>query len=442
MGSVGIIGGGISGLSLACALEKSSTYSISLYDTGSRAFGGRASSRKLEGIPVDHSVQFFIAKDPQFQKQTEDWENHGVVQKWTGSIGTLNADSSFTSFQDQLTRYIGSSDHGIQAISTHMAAQLKRCKLYSNVWVSPNNGLRHYEDGRWGVWVNNKEVGRHDMVVIAHNGKCADRITNSTPARRVNKLLQVTFSDKPNPSKMTLNAVYSLVVEVDKKVFSNSFEGVFLSKSSVVSWMACNSRKYNQPGPTEIWTMLSTPAFAKKHKVPQEHLKGTDTEQLVVEAMVTEALSYMGRGVDGVDPRDLLKNFKLQLWGAGVPTNVWNSADQKKFIWDPQFKIGCVGDWLATPSIEGAWLSGLQLGQHLGDQPRVEVGLEGRFVPAGDSSGIGDIGVEVMRPEYGGLVLRDPTVPIRGRGGFSRVQGRGGGFGKIKNNAKPHFSAR
>ena len=178
------------------------------------------------------------------------------------------------------------------------------------------------------------------MIVIAHNGKCADRITSSTPARRVNSLLQVAFSDRPYQGKMTLNAVYSLIVEVDKKVFSNSFEGAFISKSSVLSWMACNTRKYNKPGPTEIWTMLSTPTFAKKNKVPQEHLKGTETEQLVVESMVTEALSYMGRGGEGVDPRDLLKNFKLQLWGAGVPTNVWHSDDKKKFIWDPQFNIG------------------------------------------------------------------------------------------------------
>ena len=34
MGSVGIIGGGISGLALASALERSSTFAISLYDTG------------------------------------------------------------------------------------------------------------------------------------------------------------------------------------------------------------------------------------------------------------------------------------------------------------------------------------------------------------------------------------------------------------------------
>ena len=71
------------------------------------------------------------------------------------------------------------------------------------------------------------------------------------------------------------------------------------------------------------------------------------------------------------------------------------------------------------------------MGNHLGDQSGVEVGLEGRFVPAGDSSGIGDIGVEVVRQGSGGA--RGGSLSsrgARGRGGFSRVQGRGGGFNK------------
>ena len=86
--------------------------------------------------------------------------------------------------------------------------------------------------------------------------------------------------------------------------------------------------------------------------------------------------------------------------------------------------LGCVGDWLATPSIEGAWLSGQELGKHLGDEPLVGAGLVGRFVPAGDSSGIGDIEGEVVRQGSGA-----GTRGGRGRGGFSRVQGRGGGAG-------------
>ena len=92
---------------------------------------------------------------------------------------------------------------------------------------------------------------------------------------------------------------------------------------------------------------------------------------------------------------------------------------------------GCVGDWLATPSVEGAWLSGQELGKHLGEKPLVEAGLEGRFVPAGDISGIGDVGVEVVKQALGGS---STNRGAKGRGGFSRVQGRGGG------NFKPNKS--
>jgi len=424
--SVGIIGGGISGLSLANALERYSKYSISLYDTGSRNFGGRASSRKLQGTPVDHAVQFIVAKNPAFQKQVEKWEESGVVQKWSKGVGIFEQKShTFHSFKDGVNRYIGSNEAGLQSIPNHLASNLQRCKLHRNVWVSPNNGLRYNDDGSWGIWANNREIGRHEIVIIAHNGKCADKITSSNPSRKVNQLLRTSFSDRPFPNKMTLNAIFSLIVELDKNIVCDQFEGAFLPGSSILSWIGCNSSKYSKAGLTSIWTIMSTPSFAKEHKVAQEHLKGTETEQLVFELMITEALKYIRKNTESLgDAKDQVINFKLQLWGAGVPTNVWKSSDQKPFIWDPEFNIGCTGDWLCSPSVEGAWLSGHELGHQLSLHPKQSAGLEGRFVPAGDTSGLGDLGCKsTVRNSSSGHSNQ------RGRGGFSKVQGRGGSSG-------------
>ena len=69
--------------------------------------------------------------------------------------------------------------------------------------------------------------------------------------------------------------------------------------------------------------------------------------------------------------------------GAGVPLNVWRgtipsqgekgersfttaSTAVSKCVWDAEYRIGAVGDWLCDPSIEGAWLSGTALADHLG----------------------------------------------------------------------------
>ena len=62
--------------------------------------------------------------------------------------------------------------------------------------------------------MNGKVIGNHDAIVIAHNGKCAERITSRTPAKAINRLLRVNFNHKlPNNAqsaagrdpRMTLN---------------------------------------------------------------------------------------------------------------------------------------------------------------------------------------------------------------------------------------------
>ena len=69
--SIGIIGGGISGLACALRLERLGFHSCTVYDTGKRGVGGRASSRYWPeaGDTVDHAAQFFLAEDPVFVEQ-------------------------------------------------------------------------------------------------------------------------------------------------------------------------------------------------------------------------------------------------------------------------------------------------------------------------------------------------------------------------------------
>ena len=117
--------------------------------------------------------------------------------------------------------------------------------------------------------------------------------------------------------------------------------------SPVVAFLGCNTAKYAEPavgnaaggagGGKEVWTILSTASFAKRFKVPQEHLEGTDTEREVTEKLLEAALplwnaarSSSGSARDA-DSGSVVAaaggglHFgatKLQLWGAGVPLNV------------------------------------------------------------------------------------------------------------------------
>lgn len=142
--SVGIIGGGISGLSCALRLRQLGFSSVVVYDTGARGVGGRASSRALPWpsssptiaaaagdrslVIADHAAQFFVAdeeKHPSFSEAVKHWQAEGIVQPWVGTLGRFDPSLSFQEFADGRTRWIGTaSGGGLGGIAAHMAAQL------------------------------------------------------------------------------------------------------------------------------------------------------------------------------------------------------------------------------------------------------------------------------------------------------------------------------
>ena len=81
---------------------------------------------------------------------------------------------------------------------------------------------------------------------------------------------------------------------------------------------------------------------------------------------------------------------KLQLWGAGVPINVYNGGSN--FVYDHQHRIGIVGDWLGPKHacLESAWCSGHEFAKYFAskDSAHTSIGLKGRFVPSAGGSGL------------------------------------------------------
>jgi len=153
--SIGIIGGGISGLSCALRLRQLGFSSVVVYDTGARGVGGRASSRCLPWptsekdygkaktpsptVVVDHAAQFFLAEHPDFKDAVAQWHAAGVVKPWEGKLGRVSwapqerngsgggggGGPSFEPFSDDKTRWIGTqSGGGIGGIATNMASKL------------------------------------------------------------------------------------------------------------------------------------------------------------------------------------------------------------------------------------------------------------------------------------------------------------------------------
>lgn len=75
-----IIGAGFAGLSAAGILHQAG-HSVTVLEK-SRGLGGRAATRRVDEIPVDHGAQFFTARTPEFQAQVRRWQEAGICFEW------------------------------------------------------------------------------------------------------------------------------------------------------------------------------------------------------------------------------------------------------------------------------------------------------------------------------------------------------------------------
>ncbi|GAY56012.1 hypothetical protein CUMW_168540 [Citrus unshiu] len=225
---VGIIGGGMAGLACALSLDKRGVKST-VFDTGNHGLGGRMGTRMIGPQPLifDHAAQFFTVNDSRFHELVDGWLERGLVRPWEGVIGELE---------------------------TSMVSIVRPC------WISnlePFNGMWHLSE-------NVKLRGQFDVVVIAHNGKCANRLLGSSGLPQIARQMK----------RLELSSIWALLAAFEDPLplgSASTFEGAFVKGVDSVSWMANNSAKLlnSQSDAPHCWTFFSTAAYGKRNKVPQ-----------------------------------------------------------------------------------------------------------------------------------------------------------------------------
>ena len=152
----------------------------------------------------------------------------------------------------------------------------------------------HHHKALFFYWQVDR-YGFFDYLVIAHNGKCADRLMADSGAADIHQLLRVRFSDRLNPrdNRMHLNSLWVLMVAF-KSSLGLPFEGAHVTDDKEpISWICNNSRKLGQPGPVECWTVISNAAFGSVHKVPQENIP-PGKEKEVVQSLLSSLSRVTG----------------------------------------------------------------------------------------------------------------------------------------------------
>jgi renalase len=90
-----VVGAGIAGVACARAL-RSAGVAVQLVERG-RVVGGRMSSRRLEGRPVDLGAAFFTADlATPFGAVVQDWLDRGLARPWTDTFSVSEAGATLT----------------------------------------------------------------------------------------------------------------------------------------------------------------------------------------------------------------------------------------------------------------------------------------------------------------------------------------------------------
>jgi len=464
--TVAIIGGGVAGLS--CAQHLQHSYDVTVYDTGRLRPGGRASSRQPNDRPkkdggngveypllsrfrYDHAAQFITTVEPitpmepitinwrnDFDQQVHEWIDNDILRvsppnsmyafERRTTESTINTDAtsgwsakclnpSENSETQQQQQQFCYPRNGMSSLVDALVSG-STFNVEQDVWVSPSSGVKYQgppasqgstaKNGiakdSWSVRAQGQTLGKHDHLIVAHNGKCADRLMSKTPAKGVHRLLRTNFNDRVpvnGGDKMTLNSIYSLTVclkgpSLLSQNLPEAFVGGFVQNHPRLGLVTCQTNKYptttyrdgNDDESIEVWTILSTAPFAKKNKAPQEFLPEDVVQkvtQLLLDSLENDILcpgvekdgGGKNGGTGGLLQNQVLES-RLQLWGAGVPLNVWRGDPNRKsendsthgsagFVHDPRYQVGVCGDWLLEASIAGAWTSGRRMAQRLID---------------------------------------------------------------------------
>ncbi|KAJ6816339.1 uncharacterized protein M6B38_416160 [Iris pallida] len=369
--TVAVIGGGMSGLICASALEERGIRST-VFDTGMHGLGGRMGTRTVNDQPLvfDHAAQFFTVSDPRFQKFVDRWLEEGLVREWKGLLGELEAGGHFVPMPYSSARYIGVK--GMRPLADSVLRKNHRVNVARPCWISKLEPI----NGKWHLSENGKPQGQFDAIVVAHNGKCANRLLSSSGLPLLTRQMK----------SLELSAIWALLAAFKDPVPvpQTAFEGAFVKGIDSISWMANNTSKLfpSQNGMPQCWTFFSSAAYGKRNKVPQENIPNITADR-VKSDMIAGVEIALGLSKGSLQPF----YSRVQLWGAALPTN----TPAIPCIFDPHGRAGICGDWLLGASVEAAVISGMSLANHMadyfqsgGEQPdEFSVGLHETFTALG-----------------------------------------------------------
>ena len=301
-----IIGAGMAGLACAHAL-RSAGRPAKLFDKG-RGPGGRMATRRVDResgqLHFDHGAQFFTARDPAFQQCVLDWEQAGAVAKWPA----IGADA-----------WVGTP--GMNGPLKAMAAPL------DVTWSARIDAVRKCDE--------------HWQVEIEGEPHSCTHLLIAIPPEQVGELLEDAAPELAETARQVQSRPCWTVMAHFEQPIGISSDFV-RSDTGAIVWAARNGAKPHRTG-GESWVLQASAARS------QETLELEKDEA----ARLLLAEFFEQSGLEGQAPAYLTAHR----WRYALP----KVKESPVALWNADQRIGLAGDWLHSPRVEGAWLSGTRL---------------------------------------------------------------------------------
>jgi renalase len=302
-----IIGAGMAGLSAARILSTKG-HEVVVLDKG-RGVGGRMSTRTINDAKADHGAQYFSVKSPEFQALISELQAEQIVGEWTIP-------------QRANVRYIGGK--GMNTIPKRLAQNLN-------------------------VLVNEKVVliSENEVKTESGNTYSFDNLIVTIPIPQLIDLLnqsQIKISNQDQSVFESIHYEPCIAVMAVLNQPTDILGGGIILENQPVAWVADNFQKGITQNPTA--TIHASAEYSTKH---------FDNDlQLVAKEMLASVNQY-------IKPDDI-QSFQVHRWKFSNATKRYD----KPFYQVENQNIYLGGDGFGIGNVEGTFLSGYFLGNHIG----------------------------------------------------------------------------
>lgn len=311
-----IIGAGFCGLAIGKALTRSSI-NFKIVEK-SKAFGGRAATRRFLGQAVDHGAQYFTMSHQNFLNWVEELEEEDIVRPWTNHLHAWNGQNFFLE-EKPLTRYI--CPLGMTSMAKKLANVLPVSREIKIIKVE-------YASNLWHLSTNeNRKIQASKIISTIPLPQSLELFSEYLNSEQKEKLTNITYN-----ACLCGIFVYPLT-------FKPNWKGIFWNSGNILSWVCHDSSKRDEPNHTIIVAHCK-PEFSSKYFNASEE----------------EVLNLILKEISVILPAPKLQEMQLKKWLYAQPQTLFGQNHLKV-----DKNLYLTGDWCLSPNLEGAFLTGLQL---------------------------------------------------------------------------------